>query len=188
MRHLQLRLPAVLGMLAVVVAALAGPADAKVVERGEFEEAFSADLEDFCDVPGLAVNNSGTMTVAYTLKSRGSGPLYYAEHGRLSNRITNLANGKYVTALELTLNKDLKVTDLGGGLLDILVLATGNFTVWNSDGKAISRNPGQVRFRLLIDIHDPADPEDDEELSFELVKGSTGRSDDFCADVVPALL
>ena len=49
-------------------------------------------------------------------------------------------------------------------------------------------NPGQVRFRVVVDTHGtPSDPDDDVELSFEQIKGSTGRTDDFCADVVPAL-
>ena len=33
----------------------------------------------------------------------------------------------------------------------------------------------------------PSDPSDDTEISFEQVKGSTGRTDDFCEVVVPAL-
>ena len=49
-------------------------------------------------------------------------------------------------------------------------------------------NPGQVRSRVVVDTHGtPSDPDDDVELSFEQIKGSTGRTDDFCADVVPAL-
>jgi hypothetical protein len=33
----------------------------------------------------------------------------------------------------------------------------------------------------------PTDPSDDEFLDFRLVKESTGRTDDFCAAVVPVL-
>jgi hypothetical protein len=33
----------------------------------------------------------------------------------------------------------------------------------------------------------PTDLEDDVEISSELIKGSTGRSDDFCTAVVPAI-
>ena len=33
----------------------------------------------------------------------------------------------------------------------------------------------------------PSEPSDDPEISFELVKESTGRTDDFCEVVVPAL-
>ena len=56
------------------------------------------------------------------------------------------------------------------------------------NGKAIARNPGQVRFELVLDHGGtPTDPSDDVELSFELVKGSTGRTEDFCAATVAAL-
>ena len=56
------------------------------------------------------------------------------------------------------------------------------------DGKAIARNPGQTRLELVFDDNGtPDDPFDDIELSREIVKGSTGRSDDFCDAAVPAL-
>jgi hypothetical protein len=60
------------------------------------------------------------------------------------------------------------------------------FNPHGPDGKALARNPGQVRFELLVDHGGtPTDPSDDEFLG--LVKGSTGRTDDFCAAVVPVL-
>ena len=90
------------------------------------------------------------------------------------------ANGRY--------QKDLHVTDNGDGTLTILVLATGNYTLYGEDGRAIARNPGQVRFELLIDHGGtPDDPSDDLELDFKIVKESTGRSDDACEAAVPAL-
>ena len=86
-------------------------------------------------------------------------------------------------------DKDLRVTDNGDGTLTILVLSTGNIAVYGPDGKALARNPGQVRFELLVDHGGtPTDPSDDEFLEFlGLVKGSTGRTDDFCAAVLPVL-
>jgi hypothetical protein len=82
-----------------------------------------------------------------------------------------------------------RVTDNGDGTLTILVLGTGNSTTFGVDARAIARNPGQVRFEFLVD-HDgtPTDPSDDELIAdLSLVKGSTGRSDDFCAAAVPEL-
>jgi hypothetical protein len=182
------RLLTLVAALAVATMTAAGPAPARVVERGVIDETFTDAAEDFCDAPGLDVTFGVTVHVAFTWKTRGADQLaYYAEHGQFRNRITNVANGTYVDTYEKTLSKDMKIVDLGGGILDIVFMATGNFTVWNSAGKAISRNPGQVRFHTVVNIHDPADDEDDEELLFEQVKGSTGRTDDFCADVVPAL-
>jgi hypothetical protein len=87
------------------------------------------------------------------------------------------------------MEKDLRITDNGDGTLTILVLATGNSVVYGANGKAIARNPGQIRFELLIDHGGtPTDPSDDEFLKFlGVVKESTGRTDDFCSAVVPAI-
>jgi hypothetical protein len=86
------------------------------------------------------------------------------------------------------INKDLRVTDNGDGTLTILILSTGRAVIYNSDGKAIGRNSGQVRCELVVDHGGtPSDPSDDTEISFEVVKESTGRTDDFCEVAVPAL-
>ena len=100
-----------------------------------------------------------------------------------------MANGKYVTFSSMVVRKDLKATDNGDGTLTILVLSTGNDVVYGSDGEAIARNPGQVRIEVLIDDGGtPTDPSDDEFIAdLGLVKGSTGRNDDFCAAVTAAL-
>ena len=101
---------------------------------------------------------------------------------------TNRANGKTVTLTVVRVNKDLRVTDNGDGTLTILALATGNDVFYGPDGKAIGRNPGQIRVEILVDHSGtPTDPSDDVFLAEELVKGSTGRSDDFCEAAVPAL-
>jgi hypothetical protein len=57
------------------------------------------------------------------------------------------------------------------------------------DGKAIARNPRQIRFEALVDNGEtPSDPSDDEFLDvLRDVKGSTGRTDDFCEAVGPVL-
>jgi hypothetical protein len=103
--------------------------------------------------------------------------------------LTNLANGKSVTAVVNVFEKDKRVTDNGDGTLTVLIVATGNAVLYGADGKAIARNPGQIRFELLFDDGGtPDDPFDDEFLAdLGLVKGSTGRSDDFCEAAVPAL-
>ena len=69
------------------------------------------------------------------------------------------------------------------------MLGTGNDVVYGPDGKAIARNPGQTRFELLLDDNGtPSDPDDDVFLAdLGIVKGSTGRTDDYCDAVVPAL-
>jgi hypothetical protein len=103
---------------------------------------------------------------------------------------TNVANDNAVTEVGKSVLKDLRVTDNGDGTLTILVLTTGPDTVYGPDGKALLRNPGQVRLESLVDHGGtPTDPSDDEVLEDPVVvKGSTGRNDDFCAAVVPVLV
>ena len=113
---------------------------------------------------------------------------YFLEHISASSVLTNRANGKTVTTTSRVINHDLRVTDNGDGTLSILFQATGNDVIYGADGKAIGRNPGQIRLEFLIDHSGtPSDPSDDVFLAEEIVRGSTGRSDDFCGTVVPAL-
>ena len=83
----------------------------------------------------------------------------------------------------------MRVTDNGDGTLTILILATGNAVLYGENHKAIARNPGQIRFEILVDHGGtPTDPTDDEFLAdLGEVKGSTGRSDDICEAALPAL-
>ena len=102
---------------------------------------------------------------------------------------TNPANGKSVNDVSHFIDKDLRVTDNGDGTLTVLILTTGSLTLYDESGKAIARNPGQIRYEILVDHGGtPADPFDDVFLAdLGLVKGSTGRSDDFCTAAVRAL-
>lgn len=110
------------------------------------------------------------------------------QHGTETDVFTNLATGKSVSGAAKVIEKDMRVTDNGDGTLTILILATGNATVYGANGKAIARNPGQTRLELVVDHGGtPNDPSDDEELALRAVRDSTGRSDDFCSAVVPAL-
>lgn len=176
--------------LATTLAAVssAGPAGAEVLDSGTFDAAFTETVDDFCDVDGLTVEIDTAVRGRFRLVARGPGSEpYFAQKLKVDERITNVATGEYVTSRDNVLNKDLRV-ERDGDLVTITVLATGNSTLYDSDGRAIARNPGQTRFEIVIDDNGtPTDPEDDVEVSFEIVKGSTGRSDDFCAAIVDAI-
>ncbi len=176
--------------LALALVAGMSPSTAKPLAGGTIHEEFSEVLRKFCDVRGLTVHRDVTVDGRFRIGSRGPDQLpYYRENVSTVLVDTNLATGRSVRTVERVLDKDHRVTDNGDGTSTILVLATGNSTTYDGSGKAIARNPGQVRFRILIDNGGtPQDPADDEFLEFlGLVKGSTGRSDDFCAAAVPAL-
>jgi hypothetical protein len=180
----------VVALTAAASLVVAGVGQGKLLEKGTFREEFTDVAADFCDVPGLTVQSDIVVDGRFMVTTHGPGGLsYFKEHVKVSSVDTNLANGKFVTFKGNVTEKDLKVTDNGDGTLTILVLATGNAVLYGMNGKAIARNPGQVRFELLIDHSGtPTDPSDDEFLEFlGIVKESTGRSDDFCAASVAAL-
>lgn len=172
-------------LAASVVAAPA--ATARPIENVRFTEVDSFTDTNFCDA-GITVQIDSTSEVHILLNSRkpGTAPYFKANVGAVT---TYTGPGGVVTEHVRIVDKDLKITDNGDGTMTILVLATGNAAAYGEDGKAIARNPGQVRYEVLIDYGaDIADPSDDEFLKFlGEVKGSTGRSDDFCSAVLPII-
>jgi hypothetical protein len=159
------------------------------LETGEFTEEFHFVAEGFCGVPDLTVTIDTVVEGRFSAKIHGSqlGELVYiTDHLDVTRTFTS----EHGTAIgfDRVMNHDLTVTDNGNGTLSIVILSTGNATLYGEDGKAIGRNPGQVRSLLIVDHNGtPGDPRDDEFVSEELIFGSTGRSDDFCEVVVPAL-
>jgi hypothetical protein len=156
-----------------------------------FHDEFSDVAEDFCEVPGLTVQFDFVADGRLLAIPHGpDGLVYFHVNVRFTAVYTNVANGNTVTEVGNAVDKDLRVTDNGDGTLTILVLNTGNGVLYGADGKAIGRNPGQVRFEFVVDhAGTPTDPSDDVDIegSFRVVKGSTGRSDDFCETIVSAL-
>jgi hypothetical protein len=184
MRHLLLA-TALLAAFVLAVPALAKPG--RVIKETVHEEFFN-EIDSFCETD-MVVESHVVVDGTTTIRPRGrAGLIYFANRLRITETLTNVENDNTVVSTVNLIDKDLHVTNNGDGTLTILILSTGNAVIYNSDGKAIGRNPGQVRFELLVDHGGtPSDPTDDTELSFELVKESTGRTDDFCEVVVPAL-
>ena len=191
MRHSRkLRLSAILALGATAAVTLAAAAGAGQIFRETFHEEETAVINDFCGVPGLTVESAVVVDGrAHAVPHGRAGLPYFGAHIKLTEVVTNLANGNSVTSFATFVDKDLRVTDNGDGTLTILILTTGNAVLYGEDGKVIARNPGQTRVEILVDHGGtPTDPSDDEFLEFlGVVKESTGRSDDFCEAAVPIL-
>jgi hypothetical protein len=166
---------------------LAGAASADPPLNERFHDEFSDIINDYCGVPGLTVRSDVVVDGRVLIHS--GGPVSFMEHTNGTFVDTNVENGNAISGSFNTMQRDVDATDNGDGTLSVTFLATGNAVTYGPDGKAISRNPGQVRFELLIDHNDtPTDPTDDEVIAFiREVRPSTGRTDDFCAAAVPAL-
>lgn len=169
----------------IAPAAVASPLDG-----GTFHEEFTDVLNDFCGEPGLTVTEDVVVDGRFLLNTRKPGTPPYGFDVRKETAVLTNEGGESITVVIGALSQDLKVTDNGDGTVTILVLATGPFTAYDdSTGKAIARNPGQVRYEILIDLSGtPSDPSDDQFIDFlGEVKGSTGRNDDYCAAALDVL-
>ncbi len=174
------------GVAASLVAAPS--ALARPIENSHFVDEYGFVETDFCGA-GLTIEFTVRDEGHILFNSRKPGTAPYWQLNLSSHRVASNAEGDFVTEIVRTVDRDHKITVNDDGTLTILVLATGNSTLYDESGKAIARNPGQVRYEAFIDYGDDlADPSDDEFLGVgDIVKGSTGRSDDYCEVALPIL-
>jgi len=172
--------------IAVVVGPSAVPSGAAPYEKGHFHDVGSEPLEDFCE---LDVRYDYDLRGSYRAMPRGrDGYAFFAENVQGTESWTNLATGKSYTHTFAATIRDQKVTDNGDGTLTIDVGAAGGDRWYDADGNLYLRDPGQVRFRIVVDHNDtPTDPFDDTEVSFSILRESTGLNEghdrDFCEDL-----
>jgi hypothetical protein len=164
---------------AALVALIAPPASARIVFREVFHDDFSFTDDNFCG-EGLVVDISGTVDGRFQLNDRGPGGLDYGvEKTTVNQMLTDQATGLSVTDIQPnTINKDLSLVDNGDGTITIIALLTGGERTYGHEGNLIASNSGQVRFRIVYDYVNDVD------ISFDLIFGSTGTNDDFCAAVL----
>jgi hypothetical protein len=168
---------------------LASPAASVVVDAGSETEPIGFDETNFCDVEGLTVRGTGALQIRWRAVPHGpDGNVYYVANGTRTLRYTNVATGAYVDEVTRTTERDQSIVVEEETLL-IEVLATGMAKVRDESGELLGMDPGQIRFLLRVPHGGtPTDPSDDGEAKFVgVTRESTGRSDDFCEAVVPAL-
>jgi hypothetical protein len=180
----------------VAIAALAtglllGASPATAAEPDRFTEPLDDTFmaEDFCDIDGLTVEIVRSGEEAVQLMKRGpNSPTYWSSHVTIESVFTNTATGAFFTTREVTHFKDLHVTDNGDGTLTAENFGTGFAMMFGPDGRIIGKDTGQTRWESIIDLNGtPDDFSDDEVISEEVLLGSTGTNDDFCAVAVDAL-
>lgn len=176
----------------LALAMVGSAASAAPLEREHFQDVWSDVEEGFCDE--LTVRVDGDVRGSVLVVARGQDGLAYwssSIHGTVV--WTNLDTGSTLTRRFSIREMDHEVVDNGDGTLTITVLATGGDQWRGADGRLLLRNPGQIRYQILIDHGGtPDDPSDDEFLEdLGIVKGSTGRNDgeglEFCDIVLGAI-
>ncbi len=129
---------------------------------------------------------SGSLRI---VKEGKSGVPYFTETFRGSIVWTNLDTGRTFRSERAGADKDAKIVDNGDGTLSIIVMATGTDRYYDTNGRLLFSNNGQIRYEVLVDHNGtPNDYTDDEEGVFVgIVKPSTGTNGtdgrEFCADL-----
>jgi hypothetical protein len=165
------------------------PATAKPIDKGHFHDVFTSDVYD-CD--GTQAQDSGDVSGNFVFNQRGSSAFpYYRESVRGTIVTTNLENDGTYTNVFTANSRDHTIVNNGDGTITITTFASGGSRFYDTNGKLVLRDPGQLRFAFDIDYNGtPGDPSDDIEVpdSFRVVRDSTGRNDlegrNFCADLV----
>lgn len=160
-----------------LVVAGAAPAHSEMVERYSLDFSESGTAEDFCGA-GLQPTYTFDQTGSGSVKTRGNDGLLWF-HEKFSVVQTFTYNGMTVTDIQPnTVAKDHKIVDNGDGTLTITVLYAGAGRLVGRDGKLLAKGDGQVRILLLLDV------ETDTVISEEVIFGSTGTNDDYCAAIL----
>ena len=174
--------------LAVAGLLVSAPATAAPIEKIHFHDT-STDVFT-CAENGLPVQQDDDAIGSFLLNQRGSSLFPYGRDSvRGTTTWTNLLNGGTYTNVWTANTHDAMITDNGDGTATIDYYAAGGSRYYDNAGKLVLKDPGNIRFRLVVDYNGtPADGEDDTELSFEVIRESTGRTDtigrDFCNDVL----
>ena len=165
------------------------PAAARPIDKGHFHDVFTSAPYN-CD--GIRAQDHVDVSGNFLFNLRGSSPFpYYRESVRGTVVTTNLKTGGTFTNVFTANSRDHSIVDNGDGTITITTFASGSSRFYDTNGKFVLKDPGEVRVAFDIDYNGtPGDPSDDIDVpdSFRIVRASTGHSDfsnrDFCADLV----
>ncbi|TCC58181.1 hypothetical protein E0H73_28075 [Kribbella pittospori] len=179
---------AVLAGLALATVGTPG-ASATPTEWRPFHDTFDDVIEDFCDVPGLTVELEGVSEGRDRFVPRGAdGLLHLQVQAQDTEAYTNRANGKSTTWVVERHGQELHVTDNGDGTLTYVVNGAGNGVLYAEDGTKLARQAGLFRYQIVYDYAGTlTDRSDDIKIGRPVILLQTGRQDDLCAAMVPAL-
>jgi hypothetical protein len=179
---------AVLAGLALAPWGTAG-ASAAPTEWQPFHDTYGDVIEDFCDVPGLTVQLDGASAGRERFTARGADGLPHLQvQARDTDVYTNLANKKSVTWVSDRRGQEIHVTDNGDGTLTFVVNNAGTVVLYAEDGKTLAHQAGLFRYQVVYDYAGTLeDRSDDIKIGPPVILMQTGRQDDLCAAMVPAL-
>lgn len=146
--------------------------------------------DEFCtDIPFLVLwEGRGTITDMFMVRQ---GDRYFGSFKVTNtNTYTNLETGVSFHDRSSFGWKDQKIEIDEDGILTATWQDRLGWKLFDQNGKLVGVDAGMVRYTATVDLHDLDDPEDDEELSFEVLAdhGTRQLGDrDFCEDLMTFL-
>ena len=142
--------------------------------------------DEFCDVPFL-VRWDGILTVTETVIRKGGGDLeYFSFHISAHNTYTNVETGVSFRDFTTFSGRDQKLTWNDDGTLTVDFVDRFSTKLFSPDGNLVGIDAGTFAGTLVIDLHDPENPDDDEVVSETVTRDHGIRAfgdPDFCAVV-----
>jgi hypothetical protein len=143
---------------------------------------------DFCPDIEFLVRYDAEVRGLDMGKLKGNNPFPYFSSNFKANEIyTNLENGKTFRLATVGRDNDQRIVDNGDGTISITFKHVGRTHAYGPDGRRLFSDSGQFLAQAVVDYNGtPGDPDDDVEISFEVLKavghlGTEGR--DFCEDL-----
>jgi hypothetical protein len=169
---------------ALVVAALfAGtPASAAPLDKGHIHDVYTDYFDCDSVSPSIPTRVDGDVRVNFTFNLRGGKNVfpYYRESVHGTNVFTNLATGGTFTEVFDSNSRDHKIVNNGDGTITIYEQGSGGDRYYDTNGRLVLKEPGNLRWAFDIDYNGtPGDPDDDIEVpdSFRIIREPTGRND-----------
>ena len=170
----------VIPLVALLLLAVAAPAQARPLERENYSGTDSFDFDD-C---GFVIHNEVTFEGVFMLKApRGDGaPPYFFDNYEAHEVLS--ANGRSLTIDHQGIYKDLRITHVSGTIYQFVAQEAGRpFVARDSDGNILFHDRGLLRTTFQVDTQGDSDLENDVfiEGTFELL-ADHGRHPAFYID------
>ena len=157
-------------LAAVALAPAAGAAATPVIQNVHFNFTYThieQEIGECLDVP-FAIRHDGRSNARLQVRTHGTdGPEYLSLRYTTGDVYTNVETGESFTGTTSVREADLKVTEHGDGTITVVAASRGTTKFHDPSGALIAIDSGRVTSTYLIDLMEPADPEDDIVLAEE---------------------
>jgi hypothetical protein len=171
-----------------VTALGAGTASATVIDRGHYSSDPYAFSHDDC---GFDVDVEGTASGQFHIragKGKTDTAFFQFDNYSFTETQTNPANGKFLTITANASFRETRAKRVEGNVFEFWAVESGQFRMFDSEGRLVARDRGSVQFHILFDTEGDDVPGGIFIEEFPpKVNGPHPGFDDFCGLITPLI-